>query len=126
MTNLRKDAPGSAPGGYTWDGPDDVVDVPPALAHELLRQPDGGFHEVFESHEDETGGDLPHKKADLVALAAELGLDTDGTAKEIAARIIAHRETESHEDETGGDDGENGDEGDATRTPVTEPDPNAQ
>lgn len=46
MTLLRKDQPGTAPGGFKWDGPDDVVDVPRDLAAELLTSPDGGFHEV--------------------------------------------------------------------------------
>jgi len=129
MTQLRKDQPGSAPGGYTWEGPDDVVDVPPDLAHELLRQPDGGFHEVFDTDTDagaaaaeqeakETAEreaaakeaqeterpKIPTHKADLQALARELELSDEGTVPELTARIEAHY---------------------AAKTPITEPDPNA-
>jgi hypothetical protein len=46
MTLIRKDTPGSAPGGYEWSIPDDEVDVPRELAGELIAIPDGGFHEV--------------------------------------------------------------------------------
>jgi hypothetical protein len=41
---LRKTiTPGAAPGGYVWDTPADVVDVPDDLAAELLAIPRGGF-----------------------------------------------------------------------------------
>lgn len=47
---LRKTklVPGTAPGGYQWNTPDDVVDVPDAFALELMAIPDAGFAEVFD------------------------------------------------------------------------------
>lgn len=94
MAFLRKAKPGSAPGGLSWSGPDDVVEVDDALAFELLRQPDGGFSEVLPQSSPTPAGDqpaLPTKKADLQALADALGLDSSGTVKELAARITAHQ-----------------------------------
>lgn len=42
---LRKTiTPGAAPGGHTWDTPEDVVDVPDDLALDLMAI--GGFEEA--------------------------------------------------------------------------------
>ncbi|GGX40655.1 hypothetical protein [Streptomyces noursei] len=45
---LRKTrlVPGSAPGGYEWNKPDDSVEVPDDLALELVEIPGAGFEEV--------------------------------------------------------------------------------
>lgn len=155
MTLIRKDTPGSAPGGYEWSGPDDEVDVPRELAADLVHLPDGDFHEVgadllpepevpnFAPPGDGTTEPVvtepvvpmqepitadtvtedptqiveptpvpqhlvtepgpeptvtedkdkpfPTKKADLVDLARELGLSTEGTNAHLTKRIKAHQ-----------------------------------
>jgi hypothetical protein len=57
---LRKtNAPGSAPGGYVWNTPEDVVEIEDeALAAELLEIPGAGFVSVPEPETDAspTGG----------------------------------------------------------------------
>ncbi len=48
MAKFRNlNAPASAPGGYVWDTPDDVVEIPDALAEQLLKLPHGGWREVL-------------------------------------------------------------------------------
>ena len=48
MARFRNlNAPASAPGGYTWDDPDQVVEIPDALAEQLLKLPHGGWREVL-------------------------------------------------------------------------------
>jgi hypothetical protein len=48
MAQIRNvNAPASAPGGYTWDDPEQVVEVPDALAEQLLKLPHGGWREVL-------------------------------------------------------------------------------
>ncbi|MEV5944414.1 hypothetical protein [Streptomyces sp. NPDC051994] len=38
--------PGSAPGGFEWNAPDDVVEVPDDLGLDLVEIPGAGFEEV--------------------------------------------------------------------------------
>lgn len=44
---VRKNLPGGASGGYTWDKPGAVLEIPDWLGEELLAIPNGGFTEVF-------------------------------------------------------------------------------
>jgi hypothetical protein len=50
------------------------------------------------------GDGLPKKKADLEALAGELGLETTGTAKELRERILARQAEPSAADDASTDD----------------------
>lgn len=48
MAKLSTDkAPAAAPGGFTWETIESIVEVPDELAHELLKIADAGFHEVI-------------------------------------------------------------------------------
>ncbi|MFF4403834.1 hypothetical protein [Streptomyces sp. NPDC001404] len=38
--------PGSAPGGYQWNTPEDIVEVPDELGLDLVEIPGAGFEEV--------------------------------------------------------------------------------
>ncbi len=38
--------PGSAPGGYQWNTPEDIVEVPDGLGPDLVEIPGAGFEEV--------------------------------------------------------------------------------
>lgn len=56
--------PGGAPGGYTWDTDQDVVEVPDDLGADLVAIPDAGFVEVqppagADSTKDEPADETP-------------------------------------------------------------------
>ena len=42
-----RNTPASAPGGHTWDTPDDVVELPDDEANELLSIFAAGFYEIL-------------------------------------------------------------------------------
>lgn len=52
MVAVRKTRAGMASTGYVWLVDGAVVDVPPGVAAELLRIPDGGFVAVPDSESD--------------------------------------------------------------------------
>lgn len=72
MALVRKETAGSVSGGYTWDRPGAVIDVPDNLAAELLRQPDGGFTTVPYGHAAE-GLTVADPRRELVAGATVEG-----------------------------------------------------
>lgn len=111
MTLIRKDTPGSAPGGLEWEA-GDIVDVPRELAADLLRIQDADFHEVAADPDSDKRHDLPKKKAELQAIAHDLGIDDSGTVAELTARIKAHQAEAKTPIEEGaqGDDSDGADE----------------
>ena len=90
MIKIARDRVGAAPGGYTWDRPHAVTEVPEPLAQDLLGM-NAGFYEYFEElGAEEVEPDLEAlPKEELVAKAKALGINTTAKTKaQIVEAII--------------------------------------
>jgi hypothetical protein len=89
--------------GYEWDGPDAVVEVPDALAAELLHIPGGGYRVVPDDEE----GDGESEKTSAPAKPKGRGRGRGKLAEvEPPAGVT---EVEDQSDDTGNGDDEEGD-----------------
>lgn len=57
--HVRKALPGGASGGYYWENPGDVLEIPDWLGEQLLEIRNGGFSEVFPEDEFEEAPETP-------------------------------------------------------------------